>query len=121
MKKIIWVFLAVALCACSGGSKSNSTAETKSVTVRERLRMDGWDELGLVTTVNSVGNVGYDEYTIFVKDGHYIAVIPHVLDIDEKEPRKYKYAVQKGSFRIDGELYNGCVSYGPDNNRYFKF
>ena len=47
MKKIIWVFLVVALCACSRGTKSaNSTesetkSETKSVTVRERMRMDG--------------------------------------------------------------------------------
>ena len=84
------------------------------------MRMDGWDELGYATPVTSFG-CECSGFIIFVKDGYYVAIEPNVLDIDEKKPSKYKYPVQTGSFRIDGERYNGRISFGPDNDRYFKF
>ena len=116
MKKIIWVFLAVALCACSGGSKSNSTAETKSVTVRERMRMDGWDEIGLVWTVRGISNKGSNSHYVFVKNNRYTAILANVVNQDESEvdSSKYRYAVTRGSFRVNGEYYTHCIQDGND-------
>ena len=131
--------LAAALCACSNGTKNSnktndavpeksnviesSKSKTKSMTVRERMRADGWENLGCVSIVDGKGSPWPSSLYIFVKNNHYTAILDEVMDLDESEGGVWtaQYPVTQGQFEIKGVAYKGCVTIAHGNNRYFNF
>ena len=128
MKKIIWVFLAVAICACSENSKKSTKTENEytnksnteqqsavkqeSKTVHERMLADGWTGLGIIESVDEYGNYAKSYFLYFQYD-HYAVISPHVLDNPESYITRELFGprvVEKGSFRIDDEYYTGRIS-----------
>ncbi len=128
MKKIIWVFLAVAICACSENSKKSTKTENEytsksnteqqtaakqeSKTVHERMLADGWTGLGIIDSVNEYGNYATSYFLYFQYD-HYAVISPFYLDYPESYITRESAGprvVEKGSFRIHDEYYTGRIS-----------
>ena len=127
MKKIIWVFLAVAICACSENSKKSTKTENEytsksnteqqtavkqeSITMHERMLADGWTGLGIIESVYEYGNYATSYFLYFQYD-HYAVISTSLLDTDESNITSTLYGpkkVEKGSFRIHDEYYTGRI------------
>ena len=69
-----------------------------------------------VWTVRGISNKGSNSHYVFVKNNRYTAILANVVNQDESEvdSSKYRYAVTRGSFRVNGEYYTHCIQDGND-------
>lgn len=89
------------------------------ITPKEALTYEGWYEVATVTAYENTYHDDIERYdatfTIYYKDGHYVAVNNQSTYFTAT-----RYSVTKGNYSIGDERYNGRISY-EGSLLYFYF